>query len=72
MTIENALPDRKVRIELHLLDSEGKTLDILESDNRNIDWLAQWGSMEYDYMIPLTKRYIFYARKGAENESNNR
>lgn len=72
MTIENALPDRKVRIELHLLDSEGKTLDILESDNRNIDWLEQWGSMEYDYMIPLTKRYIFYARKGAENETNNR
>lgn len=78
MILKDALPERKVRIELHLLDPEGRTLDILESDNRNIDWLMQWGSLEYDYMIPLTKRYIFYVRKnkktypickkGAEND----
>lgn len=72
MILKDALPARKVLIELHMMDSEGKTLDVLESNNRDERFLDTWGSMEYDYMIPMTKRYIFYARKGAENESNNR
>lgn len=72
MILKDALPGRKVKIELHVLDQNGKTLDELESDSRNESFLDTWGSMEYDYMIPLTKRYILYLRKGAENESNNR
>lgn len=64
MILKDALPGRKVRIELHVLDQNGKTLDVLESDNRDDNFLDTWGSMEYDYMIPMTKRYIFYARKG--------
>ena len=69
MMIKDALPSRKVRIELHLLDQNGITLDVLESDSRDESFLDTWGSLEYDYMIPLTKRYIFYARKGAENDN---
>ena len=66
MMIKDALPSRKVRIELHLLDQNGITLDVLESNSRDERFLDTWGSMEYDYMIPLTKRYIFYVRKGEE------
>lgn len=63
MSIKDALPDRKVRIELHVMDKTGKTLNTIESDNRNIDFINMFGSMEYDYMIPLSKRYIFYVRE---------
>lgn len=68
MMLKDALPARKVRIELHLLDQNGITLDVLESDNRDERFLDTWGSMEYEYMIPMTKRYIFYARKGTEHD----
>lgn len=63
MSIKEALPDRKVRIELHVMDKTGKTLNTIESDNRNIDFINMFGSLEYDYMIPLSKRYIFYVRE---------
>lgn len=62
MILKDALPARKVRIELHLLDQNGITLDVLESDSRNESFLDTWGSMEYDYMIPLTKRYILFKK----------
>ena len=68
MMLKDALPSRKVRIELHLLDQNGITLDVLESDSRDESFLNTWGSLEYDYMIPLTKRYIFYVRKETEND----
>lgn len=68
MILKDALPARKVKIELHLLDQQGKTLDILKSDNRNKEWLSKWGNIEFDYVIPLTRVYTFYTRKGAENE----
>lgn len=62
MVIKDALPSRKVKMELHLLDPEGKTLRSAEGDNRDPEFMGMYGSLEYDYMIPLTKRYIFYAR----------
>ena len=63
MTIREVLPARKMDLDIHLMDGSGKTVEVVKTTSKEaIETDMRILDKEYEYIIPLTRKIIFYVK----------
>lgn len=63
MTIREALPARKMNLNIHVIDRYGRTVEVIKTTSKEaIEADMRILDKEYEYIIPLTRKIIFYVK----------